>query len=316
MIFHNIEFLYLLILLVPLLFVMRFRHIDIAQIFHKSTIISNILSSRLRTVLLLVAMILMIIALARPQINNGEIKVKSSFINVITAIDMSKSMFANDVYPTRFEFAKKKFLSSLEYFKNAKIALLGFSSYPFLISPLTQDFYSLKFLTQNLNIDSLSLKGTDILAMLSSANEMFGEEKTKIMLLFTDGGDQSDFSQEIAYAKAHNIVIYVYNIGTAKGGVVKTDNGMLKDASGNLVILKRTDNIKALALQSGGGYMSYSFAKGDIQNLCSTIHSQFQAKDEEQSSIKDIKEMFYYPLGIAILFMFLSLFSVTNRRKI
>jgi len=263
--------------------------------------------------MLIISMLLVIIALARPQIDNGEIKVKSSFINVVTAIDMSKSMFASDVYPNRFEFAKKKFFDSLEYFKSAKIALIGFSTQTFLISPLTQDFHSLKFLGKNLNLDYLSLKGTDIMMTLESANNLFGDEQKKILLLFTDGSDQSEFSKEIAYCKEHNIVVYIYNIGTTKGGVIKDENGVLKDKNGDIVVVKRTDNIKALAMQSGGAYMNYSLAKDDIKLLVDTIQNSYEAKNEENSTIKDRRELFYYPLGVAILLFFMALFSLPRR---
>jgi Ca-activated chloride channel family protein len=313
--FNNPELLWLLILLLPLLYFLKSKKSDLESVFSKNVLKkvklkSNTLSKKMRNILLFISMIFMIMALARPQIDNGEIKVKSSFINVVTAIDMSKSMFANDVYPNRFDFAKKKFFDSLDYFKNTKIALIGFSSQTFLISPLTQDFHSLKFLGQNLNLDYLNLKGTDVMATLESANNLFGEEEKKILLMFTDGSDQKEFSKEIAYCKEHNIVVYIYNIGTDKGGIIKTKNGVLKDKNSNIVVVKRTDNIKKLALQSGGAYMKYSLANDDIKLLADTIQNSYKAKNEENSTIKDKKEMFYYPLILALLLFFMALFSM------
>ena len=317
--FNNIEFLWLLLLLLPLGYLLKSRSDELSGVFSKEVLSkiklkSSALSKKWRNILMLVAMALTIVALARPQIDNGEIKVKSSFINVVTAIDMSKSMFANDVYPNRFEFAKKKFFDSLEYFKNTKIALMGFSTRTFLISPLTQDFNSLKFLAKNLNTDYLNLKGTDILTVLKSSNELFGEEKKKILLMFTDGSDQREFSKEIAYAKEHNIVVFIYNIGTTKGGVIKDKNGVLKDKKGDIVVVKRNDNIKALAMKTGGAYMNYSLAKDDIKLLVDTIQNSFQAKEEQNSTIKDKEELFYYPLALAILFYLMSLFSIPTIR--
>jgi len=318
--FHNSEFLWLLLLLLPFIYFMKKNGSELGAVFSKEVLKkiqlkNQSLSKRVRNSLLLVAMALSIVALARPQIDNGQIQVKSSFINVVAAIDMSKSMFANDVYPSRFDFAKKKFFDALAYFKNTKIALIGFSSQTFLISPLTEDFHSLKFLGNNLSLDNLTLKGTDILATLKSANNLFGEEKKKILLLFTDGGDQKDFSKEIAYAKAHNIAVYVYNIGTDKGGVIKDKNGVLKDKKGDIVVVKRTDDIKALAIQSGGAYMKYSLAKEDVKLLVETIERRYKAKEEESSTIKDRKELFYYPLALGLLFLFMALFSLPRIKK-
>lgn len=313
--FNNSEFLWLLLLLLPMAYLIRQRGDALKGVFSKAVrarveLKSTMLSQTFRSSLMLLSMALVIVALARPQIDNGEVKVKSSFINVIVGIDMSKSMFANDVYPTRFALAKKKFLDALTRFKNAKVALMGFSSQTFLISPLTEDFNTLRFLSNNMKPEYLSLAGTDILATLSSANEMFGEEKKKILLLFTDGGDQSSFDKEIAYAKAHNIVVYIYNIGTRKGGVIKEKTGILKDKNGDIVVVKRTDNIKSLALQTGGAYLNYALTKEDIYHLVDTIQAQFKAKEEQISTIKDRKELFYYPLMGAIFLLFVALFSL------
>ncbi len=318
--FNNVEFLWLLLLLLPLIYFLKSQKNDLESIFSKEVLKrvrlkSNSLSKRLRNILLLMAMALTIVALARPQIDNGEIEVKSSFINIVTAIDMSKSMFANDVYPSRFDFAKKKFFDSLDYFKQSKIALIGFSSQTFLISPLTQDFHSLKFLGKNLNLDYLNLKGTDIMVVLESANNLFGDEKKKTLLIFTDGSDQKEFNKEIAYAKKNNIVVYIYNIGTDKGGVIKDKNGVLKDKNGNIVVVKRTDNIKQLAMSTGGAYMKYSLANDDIKLLADTIQNSYQSKKEENSTIKDRKELFIYPLSLAILFFFIALFSIPKLNK-
>jgi len=320
MTWHNSEFLWLLLLLLPLGYRLKNRGDEFGGLFSKEVLQrvklkSSSFSKRGRNLFLLVAIFFTIVALARPQMDNGEIKVKSSFINVVTAIDMSKSMFANDVYPNRFEFAKKKFFDSLDYFKNTKIALMGFSTQTFLISPLTQDFNSLKFLAKNLKLDYLSLKGTDIQNVLESANNLFGDEKKKILLMFTDGSDQREFSKEIAYAKAHDIVVYIYNIGTKKGGVIKQRDGILKDKKGDIVVVKRNDNIKALAMQTGGAYMNYSLSKEDIKMLVQTIQSRFKAKEEESSTIKDRAELFYYPLSLALLFYLVSLFGRPRFRK-
>ena len=320
MIFHDIYYLWLLLLLPPLVMLIKVKGDEFGGVFNRALLQkiqlkNRTISKKTRSIFLLVAITLSIIALARPQINNGEIKVKSSFINVVTAIDMSKSMFANDVYPNRFEFAKQKFFESLKYFKNAKVALIGFSTQTFLISPLTQDFHSLKFLAKNLSLDYLSLKGTDILATLESANNLFGDEKKKILLMFTDGGDQSDFSKEIAYAKSHNISVYIYNIGTTKGGVIKDKNGVLKDKNGDIVVVKRNDKIKKLAIQSGGAFMKYSLAKDDIKLLVDTIASKYKAEDEESSTIQDREELFYYPLALAIIFYMMALFSLPRIKE-
>jgi Ca-activated chloride channel family protein len=319
--FKDIELLTLLLLLLPMLFLLGQKSRKQSAVFapnvlKKIALPYRSLSKKSRNILMILAAAFTIIALARPQINHGEIKVKSSFINIVTAIDMSKSMFADDIYPNRFEFAKNKFFNALDHLKNSKISLIGFSTRTFLISPLTQDFHSLKFLAKNLNLDYLSLKGTNIMATLHSANELFGDEKQKVLLLFTDGGDESNFDEAISYAKEHHIAVYIYNIGTKKGGIIKDNATVLKDKNGDIVVVKRNDAIKKLAVESGGAYMNYSLRHDDIKLLTQDIQKHFKAKEEQVSTIKDTKELFYYPLLLAVVLLFMALYSRPRRRTV
>jgi len=317
--FKNIELLWALVFIIPMIYMIKnrqsnFDNIFKKKIFEKIKFNNNGLSKKTRSIFLIGAYIFMVVGFARPIINNGEIKVKSSFINMVVAIDMSKSMFANDTYPTRFDFAKKKFVDMLGYLKNIKVSLIGFSSQTFLISPLTQDFHSLKFLTTNLNINNISLKGTDILNTLQTANELMENQDKKLLFLFTDGADNKDFKKELEYAKKNNITVYIYGIGTTKGGVIDTPNGALKDKNGDMVVVKLNENIKVLALNSGGAYMKQTLKKDDIKILVDEIQNHFKAKDDGISTIKDKKELFVIPLVVALLLIFISLFSIPKRK--
>ena len=262
--------------------------------------------------MLILSFIALIFALARPVINKGEIKIKQSYTNVVVGFDISQSMFVDDLYPNRFEFAKRKFYTLLKYFKNTKVALIGFSSRAFLISPLTEDYNSLKFLTKNLGLEYLNLRGTSIMSALEAANNLFENREKKVLLLFTDGSDKKDFSQEIAYAKRHNIVVFVYATATDKGGVIKTKRGILKDRNGNIVIVKRNDAIKKLALETGGAYMVYSLEDADMKKLAQIIDSKFKS-DSKQKVIKNRVELFYYPLMASIVLVFMALFSLPRK---
>lgn len=317
--FYNSQFLWGLLFAVAMIFFIKKRKNDIAKIFAKDIfekikIKNGSISHRTRSFLLIGAFAFMVLALSRPIINNGKIEVKSSFVNMVVGIDISRSMFANDLYPNRFEFAKKKFITMLSYLKKSKVALIGFSSQSFLISPLTQDFYSLKFLANNWSNENVTLKGTDILNALKTANELMKNQKRKIVLLFTDGGDKKDFTKEIAYAKEHHIVVYIYGVGTKKGGVLKGANGMLKDKRGDIVVVKLNENIKQLALKTGGAYMKQSLNKDDVKILSQDIENHFKATSQEEETVVDKKELFYAPLAIALLLLFMALFSLPNMR--
>jgi len=318
--FENIEFLWLLLTIFPILFLKKANHNSFESCFDKEilkkmTSHNKTLSLKIRELLFVGALASAIIALARPIIDNGQIKVNSSNIDIMVGFDISNSMFSDDIYPNRFEFSKIKFDEFLSNLKDAKVGVFGFSSQAFLISPLTRDFNTLKFLVKNMKFDYVSLKGTSIISALEVTNDLLKDSKQKVLLLFSDGGDKSDYSQEISYAKNHNIAIYIYATATQKGGVIKTKNGVFKDKNGDIVVVKRNDKIKELALQSGGAYLAYSLSKNDIKAITQDIKSKFKNHKRKSKTIRDTKELFYYPLLLAILLFIISFSSLPTRKQ-
>ena len=270
--------------------------------------------SYIREYFLILSLIFAIIALARPYIKGKEIKVNSKSYDIVVGFDISNSMLSDDIYPNRLSFAKVKFYQFLKDLKEERVAVLGFTSKAFLVAPPTTDYDTLKFLVKNMQTDYISLKGTNILNFLVMANDIFPKGNTqKAVLIFTDGGDKKDYKKEIEYAKAHNIRVYIYAIATQKGGVIKTPNGVLKDKNGNIVVVKLNKAIEELALQTGGAYQHYSLKNNDIKELVKVIRERFE-KDLKKSIkvIKNNKELFYYPLLVAIILFFLANFSISN----
>ena len=321
MLFKEPQFLLLLLLLLPMGFLL-FRkggtlkaYFD-AEILKKLQRSDALLNPTIKSSLLLLASALMVVALARPYVDNGEIKVSSSTIDVMAAFDISRSMFANDVYPNRLALAKKKFKSFSGDFEEAKIGVIGFSSRAFLISPLTEDFGTLDYLVNHMNFDSVTLRGTSVMNALEVTNDLMKESDKKALVLFTDGGDKEDFSQEIAYAKEHHIVVFVYNIGTTKGGVIPDKKGAMTDKNGDIVVVRLNKKIKSLALESGGAYMEYSLKRDDIGALADAIKTRFSEKNKEDSTIRDVRELFVYPLSGALFLLFLSLYSLPRRKDV
>lgn len=318
--FKSPEFLLLLVLLLPFALLLLKKEGTLKayfdpEILKRLQVSDTLLSPRIKNALLLLSSGLMIIALARPYIDNGEIKVSSSSIDVMAAFDISRSMFANDIYPNRLELAKQKFKSFSKDMQESKIGIIGFSSRAFLVSPLTEDFGTLEYLVNHMNFDSVNLRGTSVMNALEVTQDLMKKSEKKALVLFTDGGDKKDFSKEIAYAKSHHIVVFVYNIGTSKGGVIPDRNGALTDKKGDIVVVRLNEKIKELALQSGGAYMEYSLKNNDINALAGAIKSRFSEKNVEDSTIRDLKELFYYPLSLALLMLFLSLYSLPSRRS-
>ncbi|WP_300364732.1 VWA domain-containing protein [Hydrogenimonas sp.] len=311
----------LLLLLLPALWLLTSKGGDALRrkfapdLYKKMVTSGGGVSRRTRRALLLLAMALGIVALARPVIDRGEIKVREQNVDLVVAFDISRSMFANDIYPNRFELAKRKFFDLLDDLKQTRVGVIGFSSRAFLIAPMTRDYASLKYLVKQMGFDYVTLKGTDMMAPLEVTENLLKEKKEKALLLLTDGGDKKNFSEEIAYAKSRGIRVFVYAVATEKGGVMKLDGGVVRDRNGNVVVTRLNPAVAALAEKTGGVYMRFSLGKGDMARLAEEIRRRLTPEESKESVIHDREELFYYPLAAATLLFLLSGTSLPRRER-
>ena len=303
----------LLFLIVPFLMLFLVRKANFLENLFSKEILKEIyvkkqgFSRKFRAYLLVCSIVFSILALARPVSDNGEIKINESYIDVAIGLDISASMKVDDLYPNRFEFAKNKIFDFIDSATDKKIGVVGFSARGFLVSPLTSDFGSLKYLVKNLNFNYLNLKGTSIMELLLSVNNLYSDTPKKVLVIFSDGGDEENFSKEIEFAKKNNITVFIYMSATNKGGLLSTD-------SGDMVLLKANEKIKELALKTGGAYIRHSLDSSDMGKLNEMISAKFKAGEGAEKTIRDTKELFYYPLILAIISFFMANFSLPKRR--
>jgi len=320
MIFLKPEYLYLMLIPLLILIVLIATNKSTLERYYSKEVLKRLkisdgsIGQKGRNIFLFLALILMIVALARPVIPKGEVNVKSSTTDILLAIDVSKSMLADDMYPNRLEFAKKRAIEFMRSFKSARFGVVAFSSAGFLVSPLSQDIPTVEYLVKNLNTDSLNLKGTDLMTPLELANKFLKNEKEKVLVIFSDGGDSKDFSKEISYAKEHNIKVYIYAVGTKRGSTIKENGIVLTDKKGNIVITRLNEEIKELALKSGGAYIVGDYTGKSIKALENAIKQKIYETNKREKKIKTYKELFYYPLWAAILFMLFGFSSIPKKR--
>ena len=315
--FDNIYAFYILILLAILIFISG--SIKDYERYFSSTMLEKIIigksTKKLNFGLLIASFIFIIIAIARPIIENKPIKIPQSNISIVVAFDISKSMSCEDVYPNRLDFAKNKFTNLLENLKDIKVGALGFSSRSFLIAPITNDYATLKYLIKNIDLNLVSVKGSSVKEALVSTNDLLKGEAKKALIVFTDGTDNEEFSDEIAYAKENNIKVFVYAIATPKGGVIKIKDGIQKDKNGNIVVTRLNSNIKELAFGSNGAYLEHSTSSSDIQEFVNAINNKFKSKAKKDVIIKNNEELFYVPLALALLFFFIAISGFRGFRR-
>jgi Ca-activated chloride channel family protein len=283
------------------------------KILEKLRFDNNTLGRVGRNILLFIALIMMIVALARPVKEKAEISIKAKSIDMMVALDVSKSMMAGDYYPSRLAFAKKRFIEFVDSFKEANIGVIAFSSQGFLVSPMTQDSTTLKYLVNNLSLDSMSLKGTNLFIPIEKGYAFLEKSKDKIIIIFTDGGDNENFAQEIAKAKEYGESVYIYAVATPEGAPIKENEEALKDAEGNIVISKLNEKIKTLAFESGGAYIVGNYEDDSIAQMVDDIKKKFKMREMKEKKVKEYQELFYYPLAGALFFMFFAFHSFPRR---
>ncbi len=266
-----------------------------------------------RNIMLFVALSFMIVALARPVLPREEITLKTPTLDLVIALDISRSMLATDLYPDRLALAKRRIAETIEALKGARIALLAFSDAGFVVAPMTDDTATLRFLLENLSVESVSTQGTRFLIPIQKAGEMLRKSAPRHLLLFTDGGDRSDFSKEIEAAKKAGLKVDIYALGTKKGAPIPYHGDLLKDKKGDIVIVGRNDTIAALAKESGGGYYRWDGSGTSLKRLIKRLRNEQAAIREV--TIKTYRELFYYPLAAALLFMLFAFSSLPKMKK-
>ncbi|MDD2784877.1 MAG: VWA domain-containing protein [Sulfuricurvum sp.] len=305
------------LLIIPLLIVVA-RLVRHQKIFFEPTVKERLSSHKGTSCrsysqsLFFVTLACMIIALARPQLlkdNAHENEVVKVGI-VAISLDISQSMLATDTFPNRLSFAKQSIETMMNQLSDFKIALSAFSNDAFLVAPFSEDTNSLQFLLKHLDQHSMSSQGSSIVAAIMSSEKLFRpfKQEQKDLIIVSDGGDGEDLESAIVKAREFRIRVHLYLVGSAKGSTIKQDSGeLLKDSKGNIVISKRYDGLQKLSLETGGAYVSTNGDSADIVWLCEQIRLKVHKSDVAKKKNNNVQELFYYPLILALLTLFLAL---------
>ncbi len=306
------------ILIVPLLLFTFFilRHKDnITQLFSKEvlerlSVGDDSLPLVVRNGLMFVALLLMLIALARPIIDHGARTVEVRGLSAVVALDISGSMRAKDIYPNRLEFAKKKIVSLLEAMPNDEIALVAFAHLPFILAPFSSDKTTLEEIVDGVTDKYINMSSTNFRALGDYVTEILENKKPKILIVFSDGGEKKEVERFAKIVKEQNISLYVVLVGTKAGSPVLDEKGKPLNYKGSIVITQRDDRLGEIAMQSGGAFIVAHAGSQDIENLVATIKAQHISKRSGEVTIYDREELFYYPLALALLLLLFSFSSL------
>jgi len=288
----------------------RLSRIFDAKVLERLSAGDESMPQRLRNIILFGAIFFMIVAMARPVVNEGEKRVDVQGLSVLTALDISGSMRSKDVYPNRLEFAKKKMMQFFDDMPSDEIGAAAFAYSSFILAPFTSDKETLKMLIGGVDESYINMGSTDFSVLGNLAAEVLEKKAPKILVLFTDGGDEEAIAGFADILKVNHIDLYAVLVGTKKGAPVLDESGKpltLKD--GTIAITQRNDALGLLAKDNGGAYVIAGNGKDDMKKLADLIHAKYKMRSQGKVVIKQRTEYFYVPLIVGLFLLLIGLSS-------
>jgi Ca-activated chloride channel family protein len=280
----------------------------------------NAAARRWKSVLLVTGLLFGALALAQPRWGFEWREVKRKGVDVFVLLDVSKSMWAEDVRPNRLTQAKFACEDLLNKLEGDRVGLIAFAGTAFVQCPLTIDYEAFRLTLRDASPEIIPRGGTAIGAAIRTALKAFeaGEGRDRAIVLITDG-EETDGDTAVEEAVQAGVHIYAIGVGTTEGELipVREDGKMdfLKDREGK-VVKSRLDEqtLKQLALKTAGIYVRSAAGDFGMETVYEKGIAQLQRKEAESKLQKRYFERFQWPLGIALALLVVEAF-VTDRRK-
>ena len=264
----------------------------------------DLVSLRLTSYGYILTFVLVVLALSRPIISQSPTKTKEFLSDVVIAVDLSYSMQARDIKPTRLSFAKERLKELVEHERKSRFGVLGFTSNAIILSPLTQDSELLLHLFNALDEKLIMTRGSSVMPALILARKM-SKSKTVSVVILSDGADELNYSDEANFAKENHLIVNILMTATKLGGTLSLENGeLLKDELGDIVVSRENSQIEQISEATGGVYTS------DLREIENALDAQREDDFMSNTTIVKNIELFYYLLGFAIIVFLVSITSL------
>jgi Ca-activated chloride channel family protein len=271
---------------------------------------------RARDILILLSGFAFLIALARPQWGFTWQESVKRGVDIVVAVDVSHSMLAEDIKPSRLVRAQREVMDLLDQLKGDRVGLVSFAGTAYLESPLTLDYSAFRGFLQSLSPELIPIQGTNIEAAIRISIEalkqrnkgLVSTNRSNVIVLITDGENfEGDIESAGKIASDEHIKIYIIGVGTANGAPIPGRSGYRRDDSGELVLTKlHESSLRKLAKATGGTYVSSITSDQDTFSIYEEgIRKSFEGSELDYMKAKTWNEYFQIPLGIAILLLLL-----------
>lgn len=282
---------------------------------------ASLFKSVLKIIVLSLAFACLAIALVNPKIGTKLETVKREGVDIVFAIDVSKSMLAEDIAPNRLEKSKQLVTQIINNLASDRVGIIAYAGKAFPQLPITTDYASAKMFLQSMNTDMLSSQGTAINEAIELAKTYFDDEQqtNRVLIIISDGEDHSEQAASVAEeASDEGIRIFTIGVGDAKGGPIpEKRNGIVlnykKDSQGETVITRlNEETLKNIADAANGAYINGKNTNDVVENIREILNGMDKTEFEAKQ-FADFKDQFQWFLGFGVFFLLLDVFLLERK---
>ena len=281
----------------------------------------SLFKSVLKFITLSLCFICLIIALVNSKIGTSLQTVKREGVDIVFAIDVSKSMLAEDIAPNRLEKAKQLTTQIINTLVSDRVGIIAYAAKAVPQLPITTDYSAAKMFLQNMNTDMLSSQGTAIDEAIQLSRSYYNDEEqtNRVLVIISDGEDHNNLSLDVAEAAAkEGIKIFTIGVGTEKGGPIPIKrNGIVmsykKDQNDATVITKlNKKTLSEIADEANGTYVDGKNTS-DVIETVGEILNKMDKKEFEAKEFAEFKDQFQWFLGLGLFFLILDVLFLERK---
>ncbi len=279
--------------------------------------------SVLKLILSLLIIACIAVGLVNPKIGSSLETAKREGIDVVFALDVSKSMLAEDARPDRITKAKQIISRTLDRMVSDRVGIIIYAAQAYPQLPITTDYGAARLFLQTVDTEIIPSQGTAIADAINLATRYFDDEtqQNRIVVILSDGEDHEEGFEEAAKQAAElGIKIYTVGIGTEKGAPIPDIRGGVnvgfKRNRNNEIVVSRlnSSNLKQIAIATNGGYINGKITRDAVNSIIETIE-QMEKKEFESQVFSDYEDQFQWFLGLAILLLVLDTFILERKTQ-
>lgn len=281
----------------------------------------SLFKSILKIVVLCLAFASLTMALVNPKIGSKLETVKREGVDIVFAVDVSKSMLAEDIAPNRIDKSKQLVTQIINNLASDRVGIIAYAGKAFPQLPITTDYGSAKMFLQNMNTDMMSSQGTAINEAIELAKTYYDDDQqtNRILVIISDGEDHSEAAARVAEeASEAGIRIFTIGVGSEKGGPIPIKrNGVIlnykKDRQGETVITKlNEETLKNIAKAANGVYINGNNT-GKVVEEIRGILNKMDKTEFESKQFAAYESQFQWFLGFGILLLFIDIFLLERK---